>query len=106
MLTGNDGQCKLCNYGIEDVTHFLFICEGLKCIRIDEYKKLELLLVSNNFFYAWELFISSDLVTKLSLTLGDNSFIFSHNDNDNMHAHNIFDKFCKSYVKRAWELRT
>jgi len=101
----NDGNCTLCKYGIEDVSHFLFICDALKSVRIDEYKKLEDCLVLNNCYDAWDLFISSDLNVKLCLTLSDMSCIYK-NMNNAEDIYSIFDQFCKSYTKRAWKLRS
>ena len=100
----NDGTCKLCNKDIEDIRHFLFICDALKEIRIDEFKKLESELMVNNCTYIWEMFISSNLDVKLCLTLGSPSNDLYTNIPEISYA--IFDQFCKSYAKRAWMYRT
>jgi len=101
----NDGTCKLCNDGIEDVVHFLFICNALRDIRIDEYKKLEESLMNNSGKDIWELFISGNIDIKIHLTLGSISCTFK-DLKDNNFIYDIFDTFCKSYSKRAWKLRS
>jgi hypothetical protein len=101
----SDGTCKLCNNGVEDVAHFLFICDVLKDIRIDEYKKLKHRLINKACTDIWELFISSNLAIKLNLTLGSTSCTFKDiNDKNDIYV--IFDDFCKSYTKRAWKFRS
>ena len=32
-----DGTRKLCNNGLEDVKHFLFVCQALNTVRTNEY---------------------------------------------------------------------
>jgi len=101
----NNGTCTLCNNGIEDVSHFLFICNKLNTIRINEYKKLENDLAHNNCPDIWELFISGDILMKLHLTLGGTPSTYK--DIDDAHKiYCIFDNFCKSYSQRAWKLRS
>ena len=81
------------------------MCSALNEIRIDEYKKLENCLVNNACSDIWELFISGSLDVKLHLTLGSTSCTFKDvTDCDNIYE--IFDKFCKSYSKRAWKVRS
>ena len=64
-----DGTCKLCNNGLEDVKHFLFVCQALNTVRTDEYVKLENNLAGIECSDIWELFISSDLDVKYMLLL-------------------------------------
>ena len=58
----SDGICKLCHNGVEDVTHFLFLCNAYETIRIDEFQKLENRLIYDSCADIWELFISSAVV--------------------------------------------
>ena len=95
-----DGICTLCSNGIEDQIHFLFICSSLNLVRTEEFKKLEYNLTTAGFEDIWAMFISSDLDVKYSLTIGLNT-LFGNDD-----ILDIFDKFCKSYIKRAWKLRS
>ena len=105
--TESDGICKLCHNGVEDVTHFLFLCNAYETIRIEEFQKLE-----NHFIYdscedIWELFISSGLDIKLQLAIGGHCILrYFHDFNNNTKIHDTFDHFCKSYAKRAWKLRS
>lgn len=101
----NDGSCTLCNYGLEDIKHFLFICNALNVIRANEYSKLENHLIEIDCIDIWELFISGNLDVKYNLALGSTSTTFNNVYNaDNIY--NVFDQFCKSFAKRAWKLRT
>ena len=68
--TESDGICKLCHNGVEDVTHFLFLCNAYETIRIEEFQKLENHLIYDSCEDIWELFISSGLDIKLQLAIG------------------------------------
>ena len=101
----SDGTCKLCNNGLEDVKHFLFVCQALNVVRNDEYLKLERDLTMINCSDIWELFISSNLDVKYNLVLGSTSMTFVNVDMaDDIFC--TFNQFCKSYAKRAWKLRS
>ena len=101
----NDGTCKLCYNGLEDVKHFLFVCHALNSVRNEEYKKLERDLTSIECFDIWELFISSNLDVKYNLVLGSTSTTFINiNTADDIFC--TFNQFYKSYAKRAWKLRS
>jgi len=69
----DNGLCSVCNNGIEDVCHFLFICKGYASIRADEFHKLEQCFLINNMYDVWVMFISGSLQMKLMLTLGNTS---------------------------------
>lgn len=97
----NNGICKLCNDGIEDVKHFLFTCIKLNDIRIEEYNHLRNNLILNNCHDVWDLFITGNLDIKLHLTLGSTTSTYA-NIYDAQTVYNVFDLFCKSYAKRAW----
>ena len=74
--------CKLCHNGVEDVTHFLFLCNAYKAIRIDEFQKLENRLIYDSCQDIWEFFISSDLNIKLQLSIGSHCISKYFNDSN------------------------
>jgi hypothetical protein len=90
---GMDDKCPLCNNGKEDLRHF-FTCCKLNNIRSNEYMQLECKLLGQNLEIFCHLFIAGDL----DLMLG------TPWDQDELG--NCFDLFCKSYLKRAWSLRS
>ena len=106
-----DSVCPLCKEGTEDLRHFLFICRTLRDIRVTEYHKLEYELVTNNLNQIWHWFISSNLNVKLCLMLGISKEIIPENYSDTCWPTDInyilciFDSFCKSFLKKAWNLR-
>ena len=97
-------NCPLCNNGIDDLRHFLFLCSSLNHIRTEEFLKLEDRLLRLNLEPFWSLFISGNLTVKVCLMLGLSDDILSVNDNYPLLS--TFDVFCKSYLKRAWTART
>jgi hypothetical protein len=99
----NDGICKLCNNGMEDVKHFLFTCQSLNNIRANEYSNLENALINLNGIDVWEIFMSSNLDVKYNMALGSTTFCNISNASDFDY---VFDKFCKSFLKRAWKRRS
>ena len=95
----NNGLCTLCNTNHkEDVRHFLFICPTLLNIRLEELAKLEHALLNIN--DVWNEFSNANIDTKLKYVLGSSSLSLTKE------AEISFDKFCKSYVKRAWKKRS
>ena len=92
----NNGICRLCNDGYkEDIFHFLFTCKIYNDIRSEEFYELENNLINANQQSTWECFISNNNLVKLCFALGD---IYQHNNT----AGFIFDKYSKSYLKKAW----
>ena len=89
--------CALCKNGIEDLSHFLFTCGALNDVRTDELLKLERHLLENNLYSLWQNFMASDLESKMCIML--------ETPLDEDHGH-FFDTFCKSYLKRAWYVRS
>lgn len=103
----NDGICKMCNNGFEDVKHFLFICQTLNTIRAEEYSKLENELININGTDIWQIFISGNLDVKYNLMLGGTLTTFCNRPISNAdECYYAFDKFCKSFIKRAWKRRS
>ena len=103
-ISDNDGTCRLCNNDVEDVKHFLFTCHSLNAIRIEEYCKLEKDLYDVNCIDIWQLFMSGNLDVKYHMSIGN----VNHLCNSTIEAqmfNNIFDNFCKSFIKRAWKKR-
>ena len=100
----NDGICKLCNIDLENVNHFLFTCKSLNTIRAEEYNNLEKELINIDGIDIWELFISGNLDVKYNMTLGSVNVFGNVNKAEDFY--HIFDKFCKSFVKRAWKARS
>lgn len=80
------------------------MCNSLSEIRIDEYLKLEKCSVlSTGLEHIWSMFIAGDLQVKSKLTLGNTNLYEYLNDKEKIS--NIFDTFCKNYLKRAWQRR-
>jgi len=103
----NNGICKLCNNGLEDVKHFLFTCQALNNIRIDEYNTLENDLINLNAINLWELYMSGNLHVKYNLAFGNIPNTVCNIPISNIEdLYHTFDKFCKSFVKRAWKTRS
>ena len=106
-----DSVCPLCKEGTEDLRNVWFICRTLRDIRVTEYHKLEYELVTNNLNQIWHLFISSNLNVKLCLMLGISKEIIPENYSDTCWPTDInyilciFDSFCKSFLKKACNLR-
>ena len=105
----NNGKCMLCNDdSVEDLRHFLFSCRPLNEIRVDEYVKLECNLCNNGFSDIWVHFITGNIDLKLYIMLGCPAHLITtsfRTKTDTHDAYNILDKFCKSYLKRAWATR-
>jgi hypothetical protein len=98
--------CPLCKNGTEDLKHFLFVCNTLKDIRAAEYLSLEHQLNNNDLNSIWCLFIASDLNIKTCLILGlSKDYFLNMRSIDIDCMCNIFDSVCKSFLKRAWNLR-
>ena len=97
-----DINCPLCSNGIEDLRHFFFLCTALNDIRVDMFRKLEDDLMRNGLEQFWSLFISSNVDVKLCLILGlsDDALLFCDP------LLQIFDIYCKFYLKRAWHARS
>lgn len=104
----NSGVCSLCNDGIEDIRHFLFICHKLQDVRSDEMRTLERKLCNSGLFFVWNIFILNNIEANLYLMLGGNCTqvmpMLPGNLADVVHI--IFDEFCKSYLKKAWRVRS
>ena len=96
--------CPLCDKDIEDLRHFLFICSALNHIRVDEFLKLENQLSLHNLEEFWRIFISGNLTIKMCLMLGLSNDVLTVCDD--LPVLQIFDVFCKSYLKRAWTARS
>ncbi|XP_071963907.1 uncharacterized protein [Antedon mediterranea] len=94
-------KCKVCGSGEEDVKHFLFICNKLHCIRMEELQTLQHKLIAINCVDTWVNFISGDLSIKVQYVLG--STLFHKNNSHDIYA--VFDSYCKMYTSRAWKLR-
>jgi len=94
------GLCKLCSNDFETSTHFLFDCKAFNEIRSQELLKLELDLHANDFYSFWQWFHHTRDETEKYFFMMDNLFCVDKT------LGNIFDKFCKSYIKRAWKRRT
>ena len=77
---------------------------SLNAIRANEYNNLEKALIDLNGMDVWVFFISSDLDVKYKLMLGSTYTTFCNISNVNDYYH-VFDKFCKSFSKRAWKAR-
>lgn len=106
--TNISGICSLCNDGVEDIMHFLLKCRTLNDIRDVEMSSLKETLCNNGYSTIWNIFICSEPHIQLRFVLGSNIFHFMHlfpqeayNDIDI-----IFDKYCKTFLKKAWSIRT
>ena len=108
--SNNDGICKICNNGVEDLKHFLFTCTSLNDIRSFEYVALEKRLMDSNNIDVWIAFISGDLDIKYAFMLGSSctkDITGSRRIKCNINIYyDIFDTFSKSYIKRAWKARS
>ena len=98
----------MCKDSNEDLRHFLFTCMSLNEIRTDEYLKVEMDLCNNGFSDVWISFITSNLDMKLYIMLGYHLNITTpyRQSKDARVAYDIIDKFCKSFLKRAWSVRS
>ena len=111
IIGTKNGVCPLCKSGEEDLPHFLFNCEKLQSIRLVELKKLENSLCSNQLDIFWQIFVSGDPFVKTCLMLGISRDLLSvipefDNECDIDLALEIFDSFCKSFLKSAWLFRS
>ena len=106
--TNNSGVCSLCNDGIEDVRHFLFICHGLREVRLDELRTLERKLHDSGLLSVWNVFKLNNIDVNLYLMLGGNCSQLIPMLPSSLAdvAHVIFDVVCKAYLKRAWRVRS
>ena len=101
------GICSLCNEGIEDLKHFMLQCKALNDIRTSEMCNLKNALYDAGFSSVWNIFFSSDLGTQLCFILGSNvpQFMSFPPEESHQSIDSIFDKFCKSFLKKAWTSR-
>jgi len=98
--------CTLCKTDEEDIKHFMFSCNALNGIRAAEYNNLEYQFKINDMDFIWHLFISSDLNVKLCLMLGLSKDFFNDVYSFDIEiVLRIFDTVCKSFLKKAWNLR-
>ena len=72
------------------------------------YLKVEMDLCNNGFSDVWISFITSNLDMKLYIMLGYHLNITTphRQSKDARVAYNIIDKICKSFLKRAWSVRS
>jgi len=103
------GFCDLCSNGdVEDIRHFIFSCQLLNDIRVDEFNKLKQSLHKEGLSCVWVLFNTSNINVRLCILLGGDwtqylQHILPINDVHN--AHVCFDVTCKSLLKRLWKAR-
>ncbi|XP_033097619.1 uncharacterized protein LOC117101693 [Anneissia japonica] len=103
----NPGTCLLCNNGIEDLRHFLFICNKLEEVRLSEHEILVNKLYDSGLSELCNQILTKDTDAFLILMLGGDCTEFIPNLPNHLIdlAHLIFDDFCKSYIKKAWAKR-
>lgn len=95
------GHCTLCQSGeIEDIRHFLFNCTSLSIVREAELSNLKHELDLCDESATWDKFTNCNIDDKIHFVLGGEDNNYSED------VLSLFDKYCKQFVKLAWDLRS
>ena len=83
-------------------------CTRLNDIRISELDSLRSSLYTEGYASIWNVFINSELNVQLRFILGSNVLhpmpLLPEGSYEIIDT--LFDRYCKSYIKKAWSLRT
>lgn len=83
-------------------------CTRLNNIRISELGSLKSSLYTEGYASIWNVFINSEFNVQLRFILGSNVLYPMPLLPEGSHEiiDTIFDRYCKSYIKKAWLFRT
>ena len=95
----SDGICKLCNEGIEDLSHLMFTCQKFTELRIKMWQNLEKCLLETGNTKLWNEFAESPLSNKLILLFGGTV------PKSDKTAHDILDGACREFLRKAGRSR-
>ncbi|XP_071944139.1 uncharacterized protein [Antedon mediterranea] len=103
----NTGNCMLCKDEPEDLYHFMLNCIVLQEVRISEFECLEQNLNDSGLSDLWNSLQLNNSEVILMIILGGDCSVLIPTMSINMvnKAHDILDKFCKSYLKKAWAFK-
>ena len=95
----SDAIRDLCNNGVEDLPHFLFLCPALQPIRVKFYNQLELRSKSFDAESVWLKHCGASISGQLNIFIGEYACDFGNVRDD------IFDTISKQFLAEAWDFR-